>query len=77
MDQYLFVGVVFLLWIIAGVVLIAVWAAFKQRLDIRKLRQMERFLMSKGKKLMVDTMCECMDTLPDKISEVKRTIEEG
>ena len=48
----------------------------RRNLDNRKMRFLERFIMNRGKRAVIEVMSECMDMMPEKIMEAKRAIDE-
>ena len=77
LDIYLFAGAVALMLLIVGLILLAVWNSFKKKQDYRRFKFIEKFVFNKGREAFVETICECMDIMPEKIEEVKKTIEGG
>lgn len=76
MDQYVFAGAVSLMALVVGLILLCTWHGMKRNLDNRKMRFLERFVMNRGKRAVIEVMSECMDMMPEKIMEVKRIIDE-
>ena len=76
-NPYLFAGAVMIMALIVGLILLFVWNHFCKKQDYRKIRFIEKFVFTKGREAFVETICECMDIMPEKIEEVKKTIEGG
>lgn len=75
-NNFLFAAAVCGMLLLIGCILLIIWGGIRQRLDTRKMRFADK-LLQKGKRAMLDVLCESMDILPEKINEVKRTIDEG
>ena len=75
MNWYSFAGAVCLLVFLAGVGLLVLWHVMSMIVHDRQLKDIKQFIREEGKKLMVETVSECMDILPEKILEAKKTIE--
>ena len=76
MDQYIFAGAVSLMALVVGLILLYTWHVMRRSLDNRKMRFLERFVMNRGKRAVIEVMSECMDMMPEKIMEAKRAIDE-
>lgn len=75
MNWYSFAGVVSLLIFLIGGALLVLWYAMSTIVRDRQLKDIKQFIREEGKRLIVETMSECMDILPEKILEAKKTIE--
>ena len=58
-----------------GLILISVHHSIKKHNNEQLVRQFTKEITSKGKRAMIEAMFEGMDILPEKITEVKRTID--
>ena len=58
-----------------GLILVSVYQSVKKHNDEHLVRLFVKELTTKGKRVMMDAMLEGMDILPEKITEVKRTID--
>ena len=77
LENYIFAGIILLGLLIVGLILLLVWNSFKKKQDYRKFKFIEKFVFNKGREAFVEMICECMDIMPEKIQEVKRSIDEG
>lgn len=75
MNWYSFAGVVCLLIFLIGVGLLVLWYIMAMIVRDRQLKDIKQFIREEGKKLAVESISECMDIIPEKILEVKKTIE--
>ena len=75
MNWYSFAGAVSLLIFLIGVALLVLWYVMSMIVRDRQLKDIKQFIREEGKRLIVETMSECMDILPEKILEAKKTIE--
>ena len=75
-NNFVFAAIICGMVLLTGCILLFVWGSIQKGLDNRKMRFADKMLQ-KGKRAMVDVLCESMDILPEKINEVKRTIDEG
>lgn len=75
MNWYSFAGAVGLLIFLIGVALLVLWYVMSMIVRDRQLKDIKQFIREEGKRLIVETMSECMDILPEKILEAKKTIE--
>ena len=76
-NLIIYIGISALSLLIVGAVLLWIWGRIRFKLDCRRMKIIEKALIPKGKRAMVEALCESMDILPEKINEVKRTIDEG
>ena len=79
MDQSLLLNGLFqgLILLVVGILLILFHYHLKLNLMRAIVDEMEGAFLNKVKKLIIETMSECMDRMPEKILEVKKTIEGG
>lgn len=75
MNEYTLGVAIFLTILLSGSVLIFIWSVVSMFIFDRKLKEIEKSVMKCGKKLLVEATSECMDILPEKILEAKKTIE--
>lgn len=72
MIQYLYAGGVAL---IVGMILLICHHGLKKRRDKDVLQYISHNIIWKVKKAMIEATEECMDILPEKIMEARKTIE--
>lgn len=75
MNWYSFAGAVCLLIFLVGCGLIVLWTVMNMLIHDRQIKDIENFITKEVKRIIVDTTSECMDILPEKILEAKKTIE--
>ena len=75
MDGYALALAIFLTVLLSGSVLIFIWSVVSTSMFDRRLKDIEKSVMKCGKQLIVEATSECMDILPEKILEAKKTIE--
>lgn len=75
MNWYSFAAVVSLLIFVVCAGLLILRDVINTINRDRQLKDIKRFIREEGKKIMVETVSECMDILPEKILEAKKTIE--
>ena len=76
-QPYILIGLTFLLSLLTGLILLAVWHKMKLKQQNKMKAFLARDLIYKVKKVVTEGLMESMDLMPEKIMEVKRTIDEG
>lgn len=76
-TPWMIMGAILLDMLVVGVVLLLIWHRMQRKAIEKKMRFLEKLILTKGKAAIVQVMSECLDILPEKILEVKQTIEGG
>ena len=76
LKMYIFAGSVAVMGLIAGLILLFVWHGLRMRQQNRMKSFLARDLIHKVKRVMVEGTVECMDIMPEKVTEAKRVLEE-
>ena len=72
MIEHLYIGGIAL---IVGMILLICYHGLKKRRDKAVMQYISHNIIWKVKKAMIEATEECMDILPEKIMEAKKTIE--
>lgn len=75
MNWYSFAGAISLLIFLVGCGFIVVWVVLNMIIRDRQIKDVEDFIKKELRRVIVETTSECMDILPEKILEAKKTIE--
>ena len=75
MNWYSFAGVIALLIFLVGCGFIVLWAILNMIIRDRQIKDVKDFIKKELRRVIVETTSECMDILPEKILEAKKTIE--
>lgn len=75
MNWYSFAGTISLLIFLVGCGFIVVWVVLNMIIRDRQIKDVEVFIKKELRRVIVETTSECIDILPEKILEAKKTIE--
>ena len=75
MNWYSFAGMISLLIFLVGCGFIVLWMVLNMIIRDRQIKDIEVFIKKELRRVIVETTSECMDILPEKILEAKKTIE--
>lgn len=76
-EPYILIGLSGLLFLVVGLILLFVWNRMKMRQQGKMKAFLSRDLLLRVKGAVLEALSEGMDLMPEKIMEVKRTIDEG
>ena len=75
-QPYILIATIELLTLIVGLILLTVWHHLKLRQQNKMKAFLARDLIFKAKRVMVETLAEAMDIMPEKILEAKRILDD-